>query len=110
MEITSNPVIKSVDILRGAGRIKIRVTKDNEPVTNLAPYLGSFGHLVMIHTEKYRYTHVHPFAVPLDADDRSGPDVEFGIFGQTQPGLYRIFIDLAPNGQIITFPLTIEVQ
>ena len=46
-------------LLGGDGR-RVTVTRDGEPVTDLQPYLGAFGHLVAIRDGDLAYLHVHP--------------------------------------------------
>ena len=42
------------------------VSRDGEPVTDLQPYLGAYGHLVSLRDGDLGYLHVHP-------DDDTGP-------------------------------------
>ena len=44
------------------------VTRDGEPVTDLQPYLGAYGHLVSLRAGDLGYLHVHP-----RDDDRTRP-------------------------------------
>ena len=84
------------------------------PVTTLKPYLASFGHLVMINQATYDYLHAHPTnAVTPQIGEISGPDVSFmplGLYGPIKPGIYRIFAQFNPNGQLITADFTIAIE
>ena len=40
--------------------VTLTVARRGEPVTDLEPYLGSFGHLVAIRSGDLAYLHVHP--------------------------------------------------
>lgn len=92
----------------------IKSAKDNQPITDLKPYLGSFGHLVMINQKTYEYYHVHPASLTVPAPDQNGgPNVEFlpiGIYGPIKPGTYRIFGQFNHNGNILVADFTIEVK
>ena len=40
--------------------LTLTVTKDGQPVTDLQPYLGAYGHLVALRAGDLAYLHVHP--------------------------------------------------
>lgn len=88
--------------------------KDNNPVTNLHPYLGAFGHLVMIKKDTYEYIHAHPVMTrPVGINERSGPDVSFipmALYSKVTPGIYKVFGQFNPNGKIINAGFWIEVK
>jgi hypothetical protein len=85
----------------------------HKPITTLKPYLASFGHLVMIDESTYTYLHVHPFtlvAPPPNAN--GGPTVDFlpiGIYGPIKPGIYRLFAQFNPDGNLFTADFTVKV-
>src|SRR5690606_34490434 len=55
------------DLSAGAdARLTLTVERDGEPVTDLEPYLGAYGHLVALRTGDLAYLHVHPDGVPGD--------------------------------------------
>lgn len=102
--------VSAVDVASGKAKLTFRFTDSaGKPVTNLYPYLAAFGHLVMINTDTYSYLHVHPLIVPFGPDETGGPDVEFMVMGNIQPGIYKLFGQFNPNKQLITVPYTIEV-
>jgi hypothetical protein len=83
-----------------------------QPVTNIEPYLGAFGHLVLIKQDTYQYVHVHP----LDAitSGLGGPDVRFAPlafanFQPLEPGTYRAFVQFQRDAKIITVDFTIKL-
>lgn len=88
--------------------------KTKKPVTTLQPYLGAFGHLVLINESTYDYLHVHPASLTIpSATDHSGPTVEFlpiGIYGQFKPGIYRLFAQFNPDGKLFTSDFTVKVK
>ncbi len=87
-------------------------TSSGAAVTNLKPYLGSFGHLVMINTETYEYLHVHPGVTPSSADASGGPVIDFypsSLTGAIKPGIYKVFLEFNPDNKLMHISYTIEV-
>ncbi len=88
--------------------------KTKQPIKTLKPYLASFGHLVLINQETFDYLHVHPTnLVPPAANANGGPTVEFlplGLYGPIKPGIYRVFAQFNPNGQLMVANFTVEVK
>jgi DMSO/TMAO reductase YedYZ heme-binding membrane subunit len=86
----------------------------HQPVTDLKPYLATYGHLVMINQETYEYTHVHPFNLTKpDPNSAFGPKVEFlpiGIYGPIKPGIYRTFAQFNKGGNLIVSDFTVKVE
>lgn len=86
----------------------------NYPMTDLKPYLASFGHLVMINTKTFEYIHVHPNSlVAPKPDQTSGPTVEFlplGLYGPIKPGRYKVFGQFNPSGQLIVTDFIVDVN
>lgn len=108
-----NP-LKASEMSVGASYLKFEVSKNDTPVTTLKPYLGSFGHLVMINIKTYEYTHVHPVQRGnLQPDQNGGPVVEFipmSLYAPIKPGIYKIFGQFNPDGNLITADFTIKVE
>jgi DMSO/TMAO reductase YedYZ heme-binding membrane subunit len=84
------------------------------PVTNLKPYLSAFGHLVMIDIKTFDYLHVHPNRLtPVMSDETGGPVVEFmplGLYGPIKPGMYKLFAQFNPGGNLFTSDFVVEVE
>lgn len=91
-----------------------RDAQTKKPVTTLKPYLAAYGHLVMINTKTFDYLHVHPTNLtPPAPDSNGGPDVEFlplGLYGPIKPGVYRVFGQFNPNGNLMVADYTVEVK
>jgi len=85
----------------------------HRPITTLKPYLASFGHLVMIDQSSYNYLHVHPYTLVAPAPNANGgPTVDFlpiGIYGPIKPGIYRLFAQFNPDGNLFTADFTVKV-
>lgn len=78
-----------------------QVAVDGEPVTDLEPYLGAFGHLVAIRSGDLGYLHVHP------EEGGPGPGIDFATAFPT-PGTYRLFLDFQHRGVVHTAAFTVE--
>lgn len=107
--------LNATELSLGKQLLKFTITDlNNNPVTNLKPYLAAFGHLVMINQETFDYLHIHPNSLVVPKPDEiSGPDVEFmplGIYGPIKPGVYRVFAQFNPDGKLFTSDFTVEVQ
>lgn len=91
----------------------IKAAKTKKPITDLKPYLNSFGHLVMINQSSYDYLHVHPYNLTAPpAGSNGGPQVDFlpiGIYGSFKSGIYRIFAQFNHNGNIFVADFTVKV-
>jgi hypothetical protein len=91
-----------------ASDLTLTVTRDGEPVTDLQPYLGAFGHLVALREGDLAYLHVHPHQ-EAHSGDRGGPGIEFTA-EVPSAGRYRLFLDFRVGGVVrtATFDLTAE--
>ena len=84
--------------------MKITLSKNGQPVTDLDQYLGALGHVVVISEDTEHYLHVHP----NDQTDK-GPVIGFNTNFE-KPGLYRVFLQFNHGGQIHTGDFTINVK
>ncbi len=95
-------------------RFTIRDAETKSEIMNIQPYLGSFGHLVMVNQKTYEYVHVHPTDIAaLSADAKGGPEIAFKpmAFGkQISSGNYRIFSQFKHNDKIFVADFTVEVK
>jgi hypothetical protein len=83
-----------------SSRLTLRVTKDGQPVTDLQPYLGAYGHLVALRDGDLAYLHVHP-----EESTTAGPDVTF--FAEVpSAGAYRLYLDFQHAGTVRTAEFT----
>lgn len=89
------------------GELKLNVSKDGRPVTDLQPYLGAYGHLVALRAGDLAYLHVHPNGEPGDGATKPGPDISFTATAPS-PGAYRLFLDFQHNGTVRTAAFTIH--
>ena len=83
------------------GTMTLRVTRDGRPVTDLQPYLGASGHLVVIRRGSLDYLHAHP------EDGPPGPEVAFGV-DFDKPGVHRLFFDFKHGDRVRTAAFTVR--
>jgi hypothetical protein len=77
-------------------------TADGKPAA-VEPYLGAFGHLVVLREGDLGYVHVHPEAQPVDGK------LKFWL-AAPGPGRYRMFFDFQVAGQVHTAAWTTVVS
>lgn len=86
-----------------ASRLTLQVRRDGQVVTDLAPYLGAYGHLVALRAGDLAYLHVHPEkasqAEPLVFD----ADV-------TAPAVHRLFLQFSHRGAVHTAAFTVTAR
>jgi hypothetical protein len=81
-------------------QLTFRITRHGQPVADLEPYLGSYGHLVALHAPELAYSHVHP----ISADPASGAitfNTELNLRGS-----YRLFLQFQTHGRVHTVAFT----
>jgi hypothetical protein len=83
--------------------LTLTVTRDGRPVTDLEPYLGAYGHLVMLRAGDIAYVHVHA------VEGSSGPELAFEA-DAPEPGRYRLFLDFQHDGVVRTAEFTVTVS
>ena len=83
------------------------------PVTDLQPYLGAWGHTLIISEDARAYVHSHPqVTIPNNADRNKivgGADIAFDAFFP-QPGMYRVWSQFQRRGKVSTVSFTIRVR
>ncbi|WP_280402148.1 hypothetical protein [Nocardia carnea] len=95
------------ELVPDTGRtLTFTVHKDGAPVTDLAPYLGAYGHLVVLRAGDLAYVHVHPNGEPGDGITPAGPDIAFHT-AAPGPGTYRLFLDFEHRGTVRTAAFTL---
>ncbi|MFC4148750.1 hypothetical protein ACFO0M_21045 [Micromonospora mangrovi] len=87
-------------------RLTLTVSRDGRPVTDLAPYLGAYGHLVALRQGDLAYLHVHPEGTPGDGRTPAGPAVTFSA-EVPSAGTYRLFLDFRHGDAVHTAEFTV---
>jgi heavy metal-binding protein len=80
--------------------------RSGAPITDLQPYLGAQGHLMVISEDLADGLHSHPEA---NVSSASGPDVVFQM-RFPRAGLYRLWFQVQHGGEVATFSFTVPVQ
>lgn len=91
-----------------AGReseLTLTVSREGEPVTDLQPYLGAYGHLVALRAGDLAYLHVHPAGAPGDGQTQPGPAITFYATAPST-GDYRLYLDFQHGGVVRTAEFT----
>jgi hypothetical protein len=87
--------------------------KTGEPVKDLQPYLGAWGHALILSEDASDYIHSHPTEMIPAKVDRAkifgGADVSFDAFFP-RPGRYRVWSQFQRHGELITVPFNIKVR
>ncbi len=86
--------------------LTLTVSRDGQPVTDLEPYLGAYGHLVALRQGDLAYLHVHPDGAPGDGRTKPGPGVTF-LAEVPSAGTYRLYLDFQHGGVVRTAEFTL---
>jgi hypothetical protein len=96
------------------GHLEFTLTdsKTGDPVGDLQPYLGAFGHAFILSEDLRDSVHSHP------PEWRDGKEISSGFGGPTvlfegympRPGRYRVWTQFLRRGELTTIPFTFEVS
>ncbi|MBW7457959.1 hypothetical protein ACFOLF_02730 [Paenibacillus sepulcri] len=75
----------------------------HEPVTDLEPYLGAVGHVVILSADAEQYLHVHP-----TEEKAKGPDAAF-MTRFPESGIYKVWGQFQREGKTFVVPFVIDV-
>ena len=95
------------------GHLTFRLTDvpSGQPITDLQPYLGAFGHTLIMSADMVDVVHSHPSPGP-DSDitrGSGGPLLTFDGY-LPRPGLYRAWTQFQRHGQVSTVSFTFRVS
>lgn len=90
-----------------ATELTFTVSRNGQPVTDLQPYLGAFGHLVALRVGDLAYLHVHPEGGPGDGQTKPGPTVSF-LAVAPSAGTYRLHLDFQHEDSVRTAQFTVQ--
>lgn len=90
-------------------KVTLGVEKDGQPVTDLQPYLGAYGHLVALRQGDLAYLHVHPDGEPGDGRTKPGPRISFYVEAPSA-GSYRLYLDFRHAGTVRTAEFTVTTE
>ncbi|MCX7410413.1 MAG: hypothetical protein NTZ32_20245 [Planctomycetales bacterium] len=105
--VTVGETKSEVSVQRGEGEWLVTYAHrdlDDKSVTDLEPYLGAMGHLVVIGAGTGEYVHAH-------AETQSAPDgrVKFAAH-IARPGIYKAWGQFQRQGQVFTVPAVLQVD
>jgi heavy metal-binding protein len=96
------------------GHLEFSLTdsKTGDPVTDLQPYLGAFGHAFILSEDLRDSVHSHP------PEWRDGKEIASGVGGpmvlfegyMPLPGRYRVWAQFLRRGELTTIPFTFDVS
>ena len=78
------------------------------PVTDLEPYLGAWGHALILDADALDCVHTHPTRLATSGSASGGPDVAFNAV-MRRPGAHRIWAQFKRAGKVTTVDFTIDV-
>jgi hypothetical protein len=87
--------------------------KTGEPVKDLVPYLGAWGHTLILSEDQSDYVHSHPEELVTETANRAkvqgGLDVTFGAF-LPREGNYRIWTQFQRGNTLTTVSFTVRAE
>lgn len=87
-------------------RVSFRIADSNGgPVTDLEPYLGAMGHLVIISADGSKYVHAHP----NESSQGESGEVSFQAHF-TSPGTYKGWGQFQRAGKVHTIPFVAKID
>jgi hypothetical protein len=93
-------------------RYRLEDAATGAPLTDLEPYLGAFGHALVMSEDTVNYVHAHPVELlPHTGADEvppGGPSLTFKAL-LPKAGNYRVWTQIKRRGQVSTVPFTISV-
>ena len=111
--ITASVAVEPSTLVAGEyGHLMFSLTdaKTGQPVDDLQPYLGAFGHMLVMSEDMRDAVHSHPSPGP-DSDvtrGHGGPRVTFEGY-MPRPGVYRAWTQFLRNDKLTTFTTTFRV-
>ncbi len=86
-------------------KLTFTLTKNGQPVTTIDPYLGAYGHVVLLrHTDPDDFFHVHPLTETKPTDGKVQFEAQFPVKGR-----YTLYAQFNVAGSVKTFPITVDV-
>lgn len=108
-EVDGYTVVLDGELSAGAEtELRLGISRDGVPVTDLQPYLGAYGHLVALRAGDLGYLHVHPTEPPGGAAPAPGPNIGFATTAPSA-GTYRLFLDFKHGDVVRTAAFTVTV-
>ncbi|HKY03715.1 MAG TPA: heavy metal-binding domain-containing protein [Blastocatellia bacterium] len=94
-------------------RYELTDARTGEPVRDLLPYLGAWGHTLILSEDQTDYVHSHPVELVPEQENRSalrgGPVVTFEAM-LPRPGAYRVWTQFLRGQTLSTVSFTIAAE
>lgn len=106
--------LSATDLSLGKTKLTFTVQPidSNREKIMLSPYLGAFGHLVMINSETFEYIHIHPTKLLEPGSTTSEPVIEFQSMptnSTIRAGTYKLFFQFNHQDNIRVAEFTISI-
>lgn len=94
-------------------RYRVEDATTGAPITDVEPYLGAFGHTLVMSADTLQYVHAHPVELLPDASAGSvqaagGPTLTFKAM-LPKAGRYRLWTQIKRRGVVSTAQFTVDV-
>jgi len=84
-------------------RFRFSEADTGAPVTDLEPYLGAAGHVLIVSPDLTHSVHAHPDV------SGSGPDLDVhAVF--PEPGRFKLWIQVQRGGRVVSAPFTVQIR
>lgn len=83
---------------------EVKDAATGKDVTDLEPFLGAPGHLLIVGSDLLTAAHSHPV---VELSGAAGPDVVFQVLFP-RAGVYRLWVQFQRDGRVITAPFTVR--
>ena len=100
--VTDEPLVAGSNLA-----LTVSLSRDGTPVTNLEPYLGAMGHLIIVSADRAQFVHSHPVEHRHRPSQR-GPDIRFQCRFPVE-GTYKAWAQFQHEGRVLTVPFTMQV-
>lgn len=92
-----------------------------DPISDLQPYLGAWGHIMIVREDGKRFIHAHAADEAYPGSDSDpwkhthiapgpSPSSVSTVTGFREPGLYRMWVQFQRNGELVTVPYAFAVS
>lgn len=91
-------------------RYRVENARTGAAITDIEPYLGAFGHTLVMSADTLEYVHAHPVELLTeDALQRTGGPVLTFKAILPKPGRYRLWTQIKRHGVVSTAQFTVDV-
>jgi hypothetical protein len=85
--------------------VELANAKTGEAITDIEPYLGAWGHMLLASADQSDIVHSHPL---IEETNAGGPKITFQTLF-ARPGWYRVWTQVQRRGRLLTFGFTVRV-